>query len=475
MAGEGFNTSPFVLPSSFGTPGAALENALDRKERRDERQYQIDYRAAKDKEAEDWRKLNLIQDLTNLDKYQTGEAAADAVGFQKAHDIFQKYTAQAGNMSPAELQYKISQDIGKTTLGMQSMKDELMKSDAAIKQLKQIYPSLDVAGLTKEHRKEIMDRRIQGSDFTNPVTVEPSKFKLDDPDFVSAFVKGSEALTKAIRNPSYVEKGVTVATGSPSSYTQMKGDLPYYRKLNFDPTKDIKEGFYKGKNQPGMDIKSSTVMFKGKPAEVLDEEAFKVLTSDPEAEIGLRTEARKKYPDYDLMNNSEKELARREVAVDKIKTLDQSGFSFAGATKPPHYSSTTNVYGGTGGENINDIYNEIKAESDQHTGGKTPLINLSTEAQKAIIEQARAINDKDITQEDIWVEHNKDGTLDIMKITEPDRSGGVKIGVLTPKGVNITKQPGVKEKREVIQRSKIEQSKQKTYKGLDKNGNPIFE
>jgi hypothetical protein len=377
MAAPGFGTSPFVLPNMFSPPGQALERGIDRRERREERQYDIDYRNQRNKEAEDWRKLNLIQELTNLDKYQTGEATADALGNEKAAEILQKYTAQAGAMSPAELQFKISQDINKTALGMGGIKDELTQSDKAIADLKQLYPTLNSRKLREEHRKEILSRRLKGdTDFQNPLDVQPSSFKLDDPDFVSYFVEGSKALTDAIRNPKYVRKGLSVAVGSPSSYTEMKGDLPFFRKLNYDPEKDVVKGFYKGKQQPSMDLKSSTINFKGKKTEILDEDAYSILKeSDKVADLELRKEARQKFADYDLMTNAEKEIAKRSVALDKVKALDQSGFGFDMATKPP--SNRTNIFiggadftggGKTTGNELDRITENINLPEDKYSG-----------------------------------------------------------------------------------------------------------
>ena len=104
---NGFGTSPFILPNMFDSPGNAFQQGLRDQERRAERKYEIDYRNQRNQEADDWRKLNLIQELSNVDKYQTGEAVADAIGNMKSQEILQKYTQLASTMSPAELQAKI--------------------------------------------------------------------------------------------------------------------------------------------------------------------------------------------------------------------------------------------------------------------------------------------------------------------------------------------------------------------------------
>ena len=462
---NGFGTSPFVLPQMFAPPGQALENTLRRDERESERQYEINFRNQRLKEADDWKKLQLIQELTNLDKYQTGEQAADAIGFQRAQDLFQKYTAAAGSMTPAELQYKISQDIGKTTLGMQTMKDELMQSDAAIKQLKSAYPSLNAEALMREHRKDILNRRVSGNDFVNPQIVEPSNFKLDDPDFLSYFVRDSKGLTDAIRNPKYAED-VAVGMGSPNSYTTVKGKLPYFRKLNFDTQKDIEKGFLKKGINPSMEVLSSKAKLGNLDIDVLDDEPFGIM--DEQARLELAREARQKFNDYDKMNNEEKRIARKNVAVDFVKSIDRSAFDFGTATKPPHYSSTTNV--NAGGLNVNDIYKGIDdALGVQESKGAKwlPVSALNPDAKEVVIKQARLKN-PDFTEDQLQIIRGEDGTIRVWEID------GDFVNYIPRVATNITKQPSVKEKKEVVERGEPT-PKQKTYKGLDAKGNPIFE
>jgi len=343
---SGWNIDHSQNPALYKIADTLQDNARY-KQQMAMRKQEIDYRHQKDKESDDWKKLGLIQELTNTDKYQTGEATADAIGNQKAAEVLQKYTAAAGSMSPMELQAKISQDMQKTALGMGGLKDELTQSDKNINALKQLYPSINTSRLRAEHRKEILSRRLKDdTDFQNPLDINPSAFKLDDPDFLSYFTEGSKGLTDAIKNPKYSEK-VKLAMGSPSSYTTLEGNLPYYRKLNYDPKSEVVGGFYKGKKQPSMDLMSSKAKFRDKEIEVLDDQPFSILEESHPLEI--RSAARQKYPDYDMMSSAEKEVIKREVALDVIKSIDKSGFDFGTATKPPHYSTNNYIGGGFGG------------------------------------------------------------------------------------------------------------------------------
>lgn len=445
----GYNRSPFVLPQMFQPPGQALDNALDRQMRQDELNYRREYQQQKDKENDEWKKLNLIQELTNIDKYNTGEAVADAIGHQKAQDIFGKYTALAGSLSPAELQYRIAQDIGKTTLGMQGMKDELVRSDAQIAQLQKLYPTIDAQRLTKELRNEVLGRRIEGNEFSNPLKANvPSTFKLDDPDFLSYFLRDSKGLTEAIRNPKNVED-VQVGMGSPSSYTMMKGKLNPFNELTYDPTADVKDGFLKKGVQPGMRVIQGKEKLKGADVDVLGEKPFALL--EETSRLELAREARQKFPDYDLMSNAEKQTARRSAALDMVKSIDKSGFDFGSATKPPSIRVST---GGSssGDANVNDVYNSIDEALKEQEGKGSRWLSVSVlnPDAKEVVMKAAKLENEDLVAEDLQVIRGTDGTLRVFA-----DGGQTFVNYVPRKATNIGKQPSVKEKRVVVEKGDV--------------------
>jgi len=426
---EGFNTSPFILPQMFQPPGQALEDNLRRQDRQAERQYEIDYRNQRNKEADDWKKLQLIQELTDLDKYQTGEQAADAIGFRKAQEIMQKFTAQAGSMTPAELQYKISQEIGKTTIGMQAMKDELVQSESKIQQYKRMYPSLNDAELKRMVRADILGRRISGSEFANITDAnQPSQLNLDDPDFISDFIDVNKGLKDAVVNPKNIQKGVNVLRGTPSSYVNYEADLPFYMKDDFQ----TQGGFYNQKEEPTMSLKTSTIpqgAFSGanQDIDVLDEGSFSGLLSEgAEVEPALRKLAKTKYRNYSSMSNSEKEIAMRDVAKDFITPYAANyKYRSKSATKPPHYSNTTVNNNGTGA-NINDIAGRINAtiSADAANGYDYTRFNKLKADEGALIVKYAKDNGYEIDPSKVILHMNSNGETEIYEVpTKTDKDG----------------------------------------------------
>src|SRR6478609_4749848 len=128
------NVSDFSIPADKYEGLYQIANTL---ERRNERQYEINYRHQKDLEAEQYKKAGIIQDLTDLSKHQTGSDVANAVGNKLMSDVYQKYTANADKMSPLELQGNIQRDMSGIVTGMDTMKNELGNADKTMLMLKQ--------------------------------------------------------------------------------------------------------------------------------------------------------------------------------------------------------------------------------------------------------------------------------------------------------------------------------------------------
>lgn len=432
------------------SPNPALSNIANTLNENRRYKEEKDYRRAKDQEGEDWRKLNLIQDLTDLSKHQTSSDVANAVGNQKAAELLQKYTAGAKTMSPAELQAKISQDMSGLIGGMDAMKNELDLSDAQLKALKTQFPSLDAARLAQEHRADILHRRMDSNmNFINPMAVPQSEMDLNNIDFLSNYITGNKNLSEAIINPKGVEDQ-SVLMGNADSHTTFTAKQPFWKTPNFKP-EDLKQGYYNGKEIPQLKIKGSELpsdampSSNGKPFKLIDKDVYDRFANDSGLNLELTAATKKAYPTYDKFSPTEKEYAKRNILYNQIETLDQTNFHPTGGTKPARIS--VNTGGGTKGETtINNVYDEILTESNnpQRPHKSIPITELSETAGGVVLKIAREREGNDITQADIFVKQDDDGVLRIY------HKNGAIIAPLTKKGTNLKVQPSVKEKREVI-------------------------
>lgn len=462
MATPGYNESSVVLPSMFGSPGAAMENALDRQQQDKRFQYQL----RKDNEMDEWRKLNLIQDLTDLSKHQTGSDVANAIGNRQASGVLQKYTAAAKNMSPSELMANVQKEMQATLSGMDAMKNELAVSDEQLKLLKTQFPELDISSLARDHRAEILSRRIKGDEsFMNPLEVGQSQFDVTNPDFLSRYITGNKNLSENIINPKGVEE-TSVFTGTPNAYTKFSAKVPFWKKPNFEQAA-LREGFLQGKDEPTLELKSTTIpadalpSSNGKPFEVIDKDVYDRFSQDGKLNLELIAATRHKFPDYDKFNSTEKEYAKRNVLHGQIKALDQSNFHPVENRRPAR--TTVNVSGGSKGDTqINDIYGRMRSKVKQlkdYGESRIRVSLLDSDGQKEALEVARNLTgDKELTQDDVNIELSDTDELNLY-----DNNRNL-IGTLPKVGVNIKVQPGVKEKREVVAQGKQSPApNQKTY------------
>ena len=459
------------LPNMFQAPGQALAARIEDKNRLNERKFELDYRNQKDREAEDWRKLNLIQDLTDISKYQTGSDVADAIGNRKVNEIFQKYTQSAGAMSPAELQANIQKDMSVIIGGMSAAKQELTQADDQIKLLKQKYPSIDTAQLASDYRNEILNRRISGSDFVNPLTVGQSNFDVLNPEFLSKYVTGNKNLTSSITNPQGLET-MKVMKGSPNAYTEYSTKIPFWKKENIDRTA-LKNGFMSGSTEPKLEIKASVIpgvkSVNGQPFMAMDEDVYKRFQEDEGMNLELTAATRQKYKDYDNLSPEEKSLAKRNVLYDKIKELDQSDYYPSDVKSPPRISIRNSSGGSTanakGSSNINDIYSRIESDTDEAFNnpkgsdwvrgeklkGAASVQDMDIDASNLIVDFVnksypnKGEDDNPYKASELFTKKGNDGKIHVY-----DEDGN-SLGTLPKTGVNLKVQPDVKAKRAVVQ------------------------
>lgn len=430
------------------------------------------YRDQKDKEAEQWKKLGLIQDLTDLSKHQTGSDVANAVGNQHANEIFKKYTAGANTMSPAELQYNISKDMSSITNGMDAMKNELTQSDEQLKQLKSEFPDLNIAAMSKAQRADVLNRRLKNAnEFTSPMEVQPSQLNFNDPETLANYVTGDKNLRTYFQNPQGMDE-TSVYKGSPDRYTKYTAKIPAWKKPNYDPA-NLKSGFMQGGQEPQLQFKSSTLPSEalpssnGKPFEMMDKDVYDNIPRKEKVELIAST--KKKFGDkYNSFNQTEKEYAQRNVLLDMAKTYDQTNFHPTDVHSPS--ASLLKFYAGGSGSGsskpdaeIRDIYKEVSGKVSE---SGTEMNILSAGAQKTILEYANKLTGEGMTQGDVKLQKAPDGTINMVKTEDGKVIAPIDFGDL-----NIPTQPGVKQKTSVVNQLNKEydyQGKKYTHSQIEK-------
>lgn len=442
---SGFTNTPQEFPG--------IDRAANTIERNKERRYEIDYRHQRDMESDNWRKLNLIQDLTDLSKHQTGSDVANAIGDQKASEILQKYTAASKTLPPEVLLANIRKEMSGTITGMEGVKNELEVSDEQIKQLKVAFPDLNYAQLAKAAREDILHRRFDDNGgFVNPITVPQSKINLADPDELSKYVNGDKNLSDYFQNPKGLDD-THVYEGNANNYTKFTAKIPPWKRANFKP-EDLSNGtFLKKGSTPQLVFKSSRLpsdalpSSKDQPFEMMDKDVYDNIGGMTKVELVAKT--RKTFPNYDQMNQTEKEYAQRHTALSTAKSLDQTNFHPTEVHTPS--ASLLKFYAGQSGTdgavNIHNVYDKIDAAlTKQEQDGKAGLTvtYLPTDA-KDVISKISKDRGWGLTDSELKIVRGSDGKIELQ-----DADGNVK-EYITKEATNLkTSQPGVAEKRQVL-------------------------
>lgn len=473
MANGNLGSYAVSLPNVFQAPGQALQSATEQVQRQGEnlaqmqmRQQENAERKAERDEAQLYRKMQTIQEMSDLSKYQTANDVANAIGNRTANEIKTKYInlAKKGKAGLADIMEGLNKEIASTTEGMNALKMEGESFENALKSLKTQFPELDATALLTDYRKDVIGRRLKdGTSFVNPIEVQQSDLvtNLSNPDYLSKYTRGGKNLTEAITAPKGMEKS-SVFVGTPTENVKFEATIPFWKKPTFTP-EQAPGGFLQKGLQPSLEIKASTLPAEAIPSsskvpfKIIDEDVYNRFSQEPKTNLELIQATRDKFPGYDTFNPTEKEYAKRNVLFDKLSTLDQSQFYPTGSTRAP----ITNINIPKEPTPTVNVYPEIEKLVDSRTGGMAaPLNQLSSTAQGIILDFARkAKGDNQLSQGEIAIKRNSKGEISIYDFNMETGKIGTMIAPVSKLDVNLEAQPTAKGKAEILKGQPVESGK----------------
>ena len=244
MANGNLGSYAVSLPNVFQAPGQALQSATEQVQRQGEnlaqmqmRQKEMAERKAERDEAQLYRKMQTIQQMSDLSQYQTANDVANAIGNRTANEIKAKYInlAKEGKVGLADIMEGVNKEIATTTEGMNALKMEGENFENGLKTLKTQFPELDATALLTDYRKDVINRRLKdGTSFINPIEVQQSDLvtNLSNPEYLSKYIRGGKNLTEAITAPKGMEKS-SIFVGTPRENTQFEATIPFWTKPSF--------------------------------------------------------------------------------------------------------------------------------------------------------------------------------------------------------------------------------------------------
>jgi hypothetical protein len=480
MANGNLGSYAVSLPNVFQAPGQALQSATEQVQRQGEnfaqmqmRQQEAAERKAERDEAQLYRKMQTIQEMSDLSKYQTANDVANAIGNRTANEIKTKYInlAKEGKAGLADIMEGVNKEIASTTEGMNALKMEGESFENALKTLKTQFPELDATALLTDYRKDVIGRRLKdGTSFVNPIEVQQSDLvtNLSNPDYLSKYTRGGKNLTEAITAPKGMEKS-SVFVGTPTENVKFEATIPFWKRPTFTP-EQAPGGFLQKGMQPSLELKFSTLPSEAIPSsskvpfKIIDTEVYDRFSQEPKTNLELIQATRDKFPGYDQFNPTEKEYAKRNVLYDKLNTLDQSQFYPTGSTRAP----ITNINIPKEPTATVNVYPEIEKLVDSRKEGMAaPLNQLSSTTQGIILDFARkAKGDNQLSQGEIAIKRNEKGEISIYEFDTETGKLGTMIAPMSKLDINLEAQPTAKGKTEVLKGSQISPNTKYNIKGI---------
>jgi hypothetical protein len=353
MANGNLGSYAVTLPNVFQAPGQALQSATEQVQRQGEnlaqmqmRQQEIAERKAERDEAQLYRKMQTIQELSDLSKYQTANDVANAIGNKNAFEIRKKYIdlARQGKVNDADIFEGINKEIASTAQGMNALKAEGENFENELKNLKQIMPKLDAPRLLRDYRKDVVNRRIEdGVSFKNPLEVQQSEFatNLLDPDNLSDYLTDISDLEKQVVSPKSV-KEMNLAVGSSKDFVPFEGKVPFFAEAV------LPEGYIEGDYLPKGFVPETRVKSEiipeikkltGLDFKVVPDDVYNNFADDPIGKTNVIALAKQKFPTYKNFTPVEKYNAQKNALYDYITQKNVSGFT----SKERKVKSDTNV------------------------------------------------------------------------------------------------------------------------------------
>jgi len=353
MANGNLGSYAVTLPNVFQAPGQALQSATEQVQRQGEnlaqmqmRQQELAERKAERDEAQLYRKMQTIQELSDLSKYQTANDVANAIGNKNAFEIRKKYIdlARQGKVNDADIFEGINKEIASTAQGMNALKAEGENFENELKNLKQIMPKLDAPRLLRDYRKDVVNRRIEdGVSFKNPLEVQQSEFatNLLDPDNLSDYLTDISDLEKQVVSPKSV-KEMNLAVGSSKDFVPFEGKIPFFAEAV------LPEGYIEGDYLPKGFVPETRVKSEiipeikkltGLDFKVVPDDVYNNFADDPIGKTNVIALAKQKFPTYKNFTPVEKYNAQKNALYDYITQKNVSGFT----SKERKVKSDTNV------------------------------------------------------------------------------------------------------------------------------------
>lgn len=481
-----------TLPNQFGKPGDVWQDAMDRKERQQqrqdvmsERQRQYDLRKQEqDKDDADRNRLyNLkqIQEATSPKTYDTPFTKVNKAIGGELGNIYNEAIKYIGE-KPEFVSQLIRDKIGNVAKWSDLAMNDAKRIEKQQLEFNKTFGNTDLNQVNKivtdEFENNLFDKDERGNllGLKAPHLINPEKdyFEpLNRPDVLSSVVNNTEPFFKRLQ-------------GIP---TQSVGDKQYVSKSG-----KVKSSSWSGLQTPFSQMEEDeqgnpimTTKFEefsaikdanGKPMRLASDDLMEYVTSDPQSKAAALAlfNKEKREKGLNIQDDNINDKLFRNFIYRNTDRFIPHGVKTAEMERTPVTNININSPKDT---QIKDVYAEVMQKIPEN-GRALSLNKLSDVAQSTILDYVRKIRNPDATQANVAVWEDKNGEVGVYTVKQGE--DGVtrideKIAPLSYFGTNTKVNTTAKQKQELIKKEEQQKStgSAKKYKGLDKNGNPIFE
>ena len=456
----------------------------------------------KDADTDKWKKLKMIDDATDPSKYQSSSQKANSLATKQLMDLRNEYAGKT-NMPVDQLYLELQQKLTPVAHGYSSYKGNLVQQEELAKKAVKANPNLDLekvlVDLQKEVDNEYLTQNEDGTIGFNQArigTESDAITRILKPENAWKYSKGMTPVIDYVKKDG--KKGELFAQAPDGTQINYSTTIPEWAQLVDEKGKaieiDPKTGLIPKGVQPKLALKGTLQdyqetdengrpLFKPNGEPVMNKmvvvsqaDMNKILNND-EMQYAFEADWQK----HKILSNVKVDPSREQ----DLKKIYFSQWLADNGLTQPYVSSRTHlpsqprvsvrVGDGKGGDEtkIRDVFKELTDKQKVGVASfgvdyKMPLNELSPTAQGVIIKYANELTGGELTQSDIFIKQGEDGKFNIMDIS----TGTPKlIAPMDFTDINIKVQPGVKEKREVVEQAKKmpkEEPKPQTQNKWDK-------
>lgn len=342
----------------------------------------------------------------------------------------------------AKLQ-QIPQNAGydKQALENETLKTAFLDENGKLKDISTIDPQIDYLGQTISSKPELVTNDAGIDEF-----VKHSPKYVDTKDITTYTPSGAMTKKKVkVTSPDWLIPDVDQRGGvtglTPRYQTALENGEPVMHNFTDEKGKSVSA-----------------------PVRLLDEGLFNsILSQNHGIADWVRGQVKRANPQID-MNSAQAKNAARAILYDELKRRKSGGMEDVEVQNKPSTYEIKNYLGigggGASGLNVNDLYDRIESKINKDISNDVPTTRfnaLDSDEQSVVMDAVNKVASKQGLDVSNLFLASKDGKIAVYKTGDNGERHTTAENLITtlPKtGVNLKAQPGVKEKRAVIQQGK---------------------